>query len=655
MRSKNINPVLASHSTKFYRYFFMHFKNIITYILLLGFITVNAQERKNILFTVVDQPVYVDEFMKVFNKNRDIVVEENKKSIEEYLELYINYKLKLRQAYDLKYDTVSVYKKELAQYRTQLIAPYLKDSEITNALVQEAYHRTKTEVNASHILISLQPKASPVDTLLAFHKILEARDKIIQGEPFEIIAKEYSLDPSAQQNGGNLGYFSAFSMVYPFENAAYNTKVNEVSMPFKTQFGYHLVKVNDFRDSKGEVEVAHIMIRENSQDSLYAKTKISEIYAKLLQNENFELLAKLHSDDRNSSPNGGKLAKFNSTKMIKSFADVAFSLKEVNDFSSPFKTPYGWHIVKLIKKYPINDFDLMKDELTEKIEKSKRYKIAGTSIAKRLIKTYDIVKNDAILHLFIENDTASISNNLNNTIFSINDNKTPLSDLIDFNAKQTDKTLKEVYADFFEMKVLDYYKDNLEKTDSEFAFTFQEYKDGLLLFDLLQNKIWKRAENDTVALKSFFDKNQHNYYWKKRGDVVIASCTREDKAELVKKSLEQNIALDKIKELVNEGPIINVLFTKGVVEEDNKKLPKEFELNSEEVSAVYNQENVNFIVVKVNEIIPPEPMKLSEAKGRVINDFQEYLDQEWIKELKQQYPVIVNKRVLKKLIKQNQN
>lgn len=655
MRSKNINPILASHSTKFFRYFFMHFKNIIIYILLLSFIAVSAQERKNILFTVVDQPVYVNEFMKVFNKNRDIVVEENKKSIEEYLELYINYKLKLKQAYDLKYDTVSAYKNELAQYRDQLIAPYLKDSEITNALVREAYHRTKTEVNASHILVMVEPKAEPVDTLLAFHKILEARDKIIQGAPFEIIAKEYSQDPSAKQNGGNLGYFSAFSMVYPFENAAYNTKVNEVSKPFRTQFGYHLVKVHDFRDSKGEVEVAHIMIKENSQDSSYAHTKINEIYAKLLQKENFELLAKLHSDDRNSAPNGGKLAKFNATKMIKSFAEVSFSLKEANDLSSPFKTPYGWHIVKLIQKHPIKDFDSMKDELTEKIEKSKRYKIAGTSITKRLMNEYNIVKDEAILQFFFNNDTASISRNLNSTIFSINANETALSELIDFNTKQSNKTFKEVYSDFFEAKILDYYKDNLEKTDPEFAFTFQEYKDGLLLFDLLQNKIWKRAESDTVALKTFFDNNQHNYYWKNRGDVVIASCTRKDKAELVKKYLEQDKDLDQIKELVNEGPIINVLFTKGIVESDNKKLPKKFELNSEEVSEIYNEENINFTVVKVNKIIPPQPMKLSEAKGRVINDFQEYLDKEWIMELKQQYPVKVDKRVLKKLIKQNQN
>ena len=633
----------------------MNFKNILIFILIVSFYTIDAQERNDIIFTVEDQPVYSNEFLKVFNKNRDIVVEENKKSIEEYLELYINYKLKLKQAYDLKYDTVSVYKKELSQYREQLIAPYLKDSKITDDLVEEAYDRTRTEVNASHILVRLQPKAPPADTLKAFQKILEAREKIINGSTFEIIAKEYSEDPSVNQNGGNLGYFSAFAMVYPFENAAYSTKVNEVSMPFKTQFGYHLVKVNDFRDSKGEVEVAHIMIKENSNDSLYANSKIKEIHAKLMQNEQFELLAKLHSDDRNSSPNGGKLAKFGATKMIKSFADVAFSLKEVNDISTPFKTPYGWHIVKLIKKHPVKDFNSMKDELTQKIEKSKRYKLAGTSVAKRLIGEYDIIKNEEIIQFFIKNDTTSISKNLDNSIFSINGIAIKLNELVNYSSNQVNKTNKEAYSEFFEARVLNYYKDNLEKTDPEFAFIMQEYKDGLLLFDLLQNKVWKRAENDTVALTTFFEKNQQNYFWNKRGEVVIASCNRKDKAELVKKYLKEGKPLNEIKELVNEGPTIYVLFTKGIMEESNKKLPENFTFNKVGVSEIYNNENMSFVVVKVNKIIPPQPMKLVEAKGKVINDFQEFLDQQWVTELKQQYPVKVNKRVLKRLIKQNQN
>jgi len=633
----------------------MHFKNILTFIFLLSLSFLNAQQHKEILFTVVNEPVYSDEFIKVFNKNRDIVSEENKKSIEEYLELYINYKLKLKQAYELKYDTVSTYKKELAQYREQLIVPHLTDSKITDNLVKEAFDRTKTEVNASHILIRLQPKAKAADTLLAYEKIIEARNKIVEGASFESIAKQYSQDPSAQKNGGNLGYFSVFSMVYPFENAAYNTKINEVSLPFKTQFGYHIVKVNDFRESKGEVQVAHIMIKENLQDSLYAKTKIKELFAKLKQGERFEMLAQRHSDDRNSAINGGKLAKFSITKMIKPFADVAFSMENINDISSPFKTPYGWHIIKLIKKHPVNDFDTIKGELTTKIENSKRYKLAGTSIVKRLINEYKITKDEKILQSYFNNDTVAISNNLKTTIFSINGTNTSLGDLVNYKAKRPNVSVKDAYTDFFEMKVLEYFKDNLEKTDPDFAFTLQEYKDGLLLFDLLQDKVWKRAEKDTLGLKDFFDKNQQNYYWKKRGDVTIASCTNKGKALQVKKYFEENKEIEEIKKLVNEGATIHVLFTKGRLEENHKKLPKNFMLNKEGVSDVINDGSTNFIIVKIHEIITARPMLLNEAKGRVINDFQEYLDSQWIKELKQQYPVQVKKRALKKLIKQNKN
>jgi len=633
----------------------MHFKNILILIFLLSLMHLHGQQRKSLLFTVADQPIYTDEFIEVFNKNRDIVTEENKKTIEEYLELYINYKLKLKQAYDLKYDTVSTYKKELAQYREQLIAPYLTDSKITNALVEEAYYRTKTEVNASHILIKLQPKAAAKDTLLAYQKIIEARNKIVQGASFEAIAKQYSQDPSVQENGGNLGYFSAFAMVYPFENAAYKTKVNEVSLPFKTKFGYHIVKVNDFRDSKGEVEVAHIMIKENQQDSLYAKAKIHELFAKLKQGGKFEMLAQAHSDDRNSSINGGKLAKFSATKMIKSFADVAFSMQDINEVSQPFKTPYGWHIIKLIKKHPVKDFNTIKNELTKKIEKSKRFQLAGTSIFKRLVNEYKITKDEAILQLYFKNDTVSIANNLKTTIFSINGVHTTLNDLVKYYIKQPAKSRKDAFSDFFKMKVLKYYKDNLEKTDANFAFTLQEYKDGLLLFDLLQDKIWKRAEKDTLGLQEFFKKNQQNYYWKKRGEVTIAHCTKKDKALQVKKYLEENKEIEEIKNLVNEGATIHVLFTKGILEENHKKLPKGFVLNNEMVSDVINDETANFTLVKVHKIIEPQPMLLKEAKGRVINDYQDYLDQQWIKELKNQYPVKIKKKVLKKLINQNQN
>lgn len=633
----------------------MHFiKNIVIISILLNINFINAQEHKKVLFTVAGQPVFAKEFIKVFNKNRDIVSEENKKSIKEYLELYINYKLKLKQAYDLKYDTISSYKKELAQYRDQLIMPYLTDNKITNKLVKEAYNRSKLEISASHILIKLDQKASARDTLLAYHKIMEARNKILKGASFSDIAKQYSQDPSAQKNGGNLGYFTAFSMVYPFENVAYTTKKNEVSMPFRTQFGYHILRVNDIRNSKGEVEVAHIMIKENKNDSLYAKTKIDELYSKLKQGERFEMLAQRYSDDKNSAINGGKLAKFNATRMIKKFADVAFSLKNINDISKPFRTIYGWHIVKLLKKYPIKDFKSVKNELTMKIEKSKRYNLAGTSVINRLIKEYKITKNQILSQAYFKRDTVIISKNLKNTIFSINGKNVKLNDLINYNIKHSNKDLINNYDDFLKLKVLDYYKKNLENTDQDFAFTLQEYRDGLLLFDLLQDKVWKRAEKDTVGLEKYFKKNRQNYLWKKRGDLIIAACTKKDKAILVKKYLEENKKIEEIKKLVNDGAIINVIFTEGVFEENDNKLPEGFKLTNKMVSDVIIEKDSNFVVIKTNNIMASKPMTLSEARGRVINDYQVYLDKQWIAELRKQYPVKVRQRVLKKLIKENQ-
>ena len=631
----------------------MSFKNLTIFLFLAIGIYTQAQSKKNTLFTVAKTPVTIEEFNKVFNKNRDIVAEENKKSIEEYLELYINYKLKLKQAYELKYDTVSAYKKELNSYREQLITPYLTDSKITDALVKEAYDRLKIEINASHILIAVPTKASPQDTLKAYQKIIEARMKIVNGASFEEIAKEYSEDPSAQKNGGNLGYFTAFDMVYSFENVAYRTKVNDISMPFKTRFGYHIVKVNENRPSKGEIEVAHIMIKENAEDSLVSKTKIDELYAKLQQGDSFKFLAKMYSDDKNSAINGGVIPKFKHNRMIKAFADIAFSLKEINDISKPFKTRFGWHIVQLIKKHPIQDFEQVQEELIQKIEKNERSKAAGKSIVNKLMKEYSITKDAKLAQLFLKNDVDGIQQNLKNTIFTINGEKTTLGDLVDYSKTHSNKNVDETYNDFLEFKTLNYFTDNLEKTDTSFAFTMQEYRDGLLLFNLLQDKVWKRAEKDTVALKKFFDKNTAKYSWKKRGDVLIASCTNKDKALFVKKYLEEGKSIDEIKELVNEGAVIHVIFTKRILEEGHKKLPDNFKLNSVGVSDVINIDATNFAIIKIIKIINPEPREFEKAKGMVINDFQEYLEKQWIKELRQQYPVKINKRALKKVIKLN--
>jgi peptidyl-prolyl cis-trans isomerase SurA len=605
---------------------------------------ITAQNKKDkVLLTIDNNPVYTSEFLRVYNKNKDIINEENKKNVDEYLELFVNYKLKLKEAKDLKLDTVSSYLKELNKYKKQLIEPYLKDRKVTDKLVKEAYERMKFEINANHILITLPPKASPKDTLIAYNKLIEARNKIINGEKFEEVAVKYSKDPSVKQNGGNLGYFSAFSMVYPFETAAYNTKKGEISMPFKTQFGYHIVKVNDKRASKGEIKVAHIMIREKKDNTNYAKKQINDIYNKLNQGEDFEKLAKQYSDDKVSAAKGGVLKRFSYGRMIPSFADIAFSLKKKGDISKPFKTKFGWHIVKLIDKYPVKPFDELKDFITKKIERGDRSVVLGKSMANKLKKKYNVKINSKILNSYLNKPKDTTINE--EVVFSVKDKKYNVAELKKYLAKRRGKN----YQDFIDDMTVEYYKNHLAEENQDYANTLQEYKDGLLLFDLLQKKIWKKAEKDTIGLQQFYKNNISNYKWKKRVKASIASCSKKDKCEIVQKLLKENKKIEEIKNTVNQGATVNVLFISGVFEINSDKLPKNITIK-EGVSKVV-KDNDDFKVVKIDEILPESIKKLNETKGKVISDYQDYLEKEWIHKLHKKYEIKINKKQVKKLNK----
>jgi len=617
----------------------------IFFVLFIVSIATSAQNKKDkVLLTINKRPVYTSEFLRIYNKNKDIVSQENKKDIDEYLELFINYKLKLQEAHDLKLDTVPSYLREFNKYKKQLIAPYLKDRKVTDKLVKEAYNRMAEEINSSHILITVPPNATPKDTLKAYNTLIEARNKILNGEKFEAVAKKYSKDPSVKQNGGKLGYFTAFSMVYPFENAAYTTKKGEVSMPFRTQFGYHIVKVNDRRPSKGEIKVAHIMIKEKKGNPNYAKKQIQDIYNHYKQGEPFKKLAKQYSDDKMSAVKGGVLKPFSYGRMIPSFADVAFSLKNKGDVSKPFKTKFGWHIVKLIDKYPVKSYDELKNFITKKIEKGDRSVVVGKSMANKLKKKYHVKIDNTILSSYLNNPK---NKELDSKIlFHIKQKNYTVANLKNYLKKKKNKT----YKDFIDDMVLEYYKNHLEEENQDFANTLQEYKDGLLLFDLLQKKIWTKAEKDTVGLQQFYNKNINNYKWKKRIKAEIASCTRKEKCEIVKNLLQSDTPIEKIKDTVNEGATIHVLFTSGTYEINDRKLPKNMEIKKG-VSDVITEAKNDFKVVKIDKILPESIKKINETRGKVISDYQEFLEKEWIQNLHKKYSVTKNKKQIKKLKK----
>jgi peptidyl-prolyl cis-trans isomerase SurA len=480
-------------------------------------VSVFSQKRDKTLITIDGEKITVSEFKRTYEKNLDVIDSQDSKNLINNLDLFINFKLKVKEAYALKLDTLSSYKKEIETYKNQLSAPYLQDTTFLGQLVKDAYFRTKNEVKAKHILIRMKKDALPKDTLIAYTKIIKLRDRIIAGEDFEAIATQFSEDKSARNdsktgrkgNGGNLGYFSAFRMVYPFEVAAYSTKVGQISMPFKTQYGYHIMKVDAVRESKGEIEAAHILIRDTS---VKGKQKIDSIYDKLNRNEKFEDLAKQYSEDPGSKNNGGKLGKFGSGRMVKPFSEAAFGLENINDFSEPFKTDFGWHIVKLLKKHPVKSFEEMKMDLKKKVKNNSRMQLSKKAVVNKLKKQYSIIENEEAKIILNKKNIRTVSkDSLQGTIITINNKNISQEEFVNYIKNKRNLPIFKLFENFKDEQIMEYYKENLIHTEPEYAYILNEYQDGLLLFELMQEKIWSASSKDTLGLKKYFTTNSKKY------------------------------------------------------------------------------------------------------------------------------------------------
>jgi peptidyl-prolyl cis-trans isomerase SurA len=485
---------------------------IATIFILFTSLFVFSQKGTDVLFTVDETPVYVSEFKRVYEKNRHILSEDNKKGVENYLNLFVNYQLKLKEAYLLRLDTTRAYKREIETYRNQLIAPYLQDSTFLTKLVKEAYYRTKYKVNASHVLIKVPKDATPADTLAAYKKIEKARAEVLSGTPFDKVALLYSEDESVKSNLGNLGYFTAFKMVYAFENEVYTTKVDEVSKPFKTSFGYHFVKVHDLQLFEGEVEVAHILLTDSSPKG---KTKIDSIYNALKSGADFEKMVLKYSNDNSTTSNGGKLPKFGIGRMLKSFEDQAYTLKNIDELSMPFQTQFGWHIVKLLKRYPIGSFEEMKNELLQKVRESGGANLSDLAVLRRLKKEYQISTNEKAKAIFsLYNIRAASIDTLQQAILTINKKEIKQELFFDYIRNRRHKPIEVLFDDFLNEEVLTYFKENLRFTEPEFAATLKEFEEGLVVFELMQQKIWDKSSKGTLGLQAFFNANLKKYDFK---------------------------------------------------------------------------------------------------------------------------------------------
>lgn len=616
-----------------------------------------------VLMKINGKPVLKSEFEYIYNKNNSNN-SLDKKTLDEYVDLFVNFKLKVEEAKAQGLDTTKSFINELAGYRSQLTKPYLTDAKVDESVLQEAYNRLKEDVEVSHILIRIQQNASPADTLAAWKKI-NAIAKRIEKEDFAKVAKEVSEDESAKENNGYIGWVSAFRTVYPFETMAYNTKPGTISKPVRTAFGYHIVKVQGRRESQGEILVAHIMRfteQGNDEKNKSAKFKIDSIYDRVKAGDDFGKLANDLSDDRGSATKNGELPWFGAGRMIPEFENAAFALKNKGDMSAPIQSAYGWHIIKLIDRKGIESFESMKEDLQSKVKRDERASLGLKSFVAKLKSDYKFTtNNESVKEYYSLLDKKTLTDSvfqleaakLAKPIMTIAAKSFTQSDFTQFLKANsyTDKTaaadiIDEKYAAFVEKEILAYEDSQLEKKYEDFRFLMQEYHDGILLFEVSNNEVWEKASKDTEGLAKYFNNNKADYKWEKphfKGRLISCKDKETFKAAkaIVKKS--HNDSIDKYLRTRLNDSIQHVKIEKNIfVQGDNKQVDK---LAFKSKAVVEADKDYPFVFVS-GKMLKTLPEDYTDVRGLVTADYQEYLEKEWIAKLRTKFTVEIDKKIL---------
>lgn len=647
--------------------------------------------------TIVRKSEFERQFLKNLNLNEKKITA---KDIDDYFGLYVKFKLKIQDALDAGRDSNASYKQELAGYREQLSRNYLYDRTVTEGLINEAYNRLKKEVKVSHILIFCPRDASEqkvASVLKRMNEIHSALKKNPSAENFANFAKSDSEDPGSKNNGGDLGYLTALQVVYEFENQAYNTKIGEVSDVFRTDFGFHILRVEDVRPNRGDIKVRHILIRvspEVSNES--AKKKIDEIYEKIINHTaTFEEMAKTYSEDYDTRYNNGETGWLNSTQFIgnidkQNWLEQAFKLEKLGDVTQPFKSNYGWHILQKIAVKPLGTFEQMKNVLKNQVQQNQRSQISVDALVDKIKKADGFEFNQEAYDYLLKsldtnfiNGKYTIDNLPAKYVRTTTDVKTKKSQKteFDFHKMELFKFAGESYSiDDFASKIMDGKKKNstsikdvcdiklnswikdicvsyqnahLEEKSQEFRDIYQEYREGILMFNRMQEKVWDRANNDSIGLLNYYKQHQNDYRWDNRFYVEVYYTSNAKLAKQVMKEAKKGITADSMKKMHTKVKALDFdyqigkyqisdsfLFAqKGVI----RKLFETAEYQSAK-NKLFNlgQYGNSFVVIKIHEYLPACPKLLEETRGPVASRYQEELESNWIKELYSTYTVKVN-------------
>ncbi len=655
--------------------------------ILMGTWAINAQPLDtSVLFTVGGWPVPLDEFRYIYHKNNAHDSDYNTaKSIRQYLDLYQKFKLKVKAALDAHYDTSAAFEKEINNYRQQLIQPYFSDDSVLEALMQEAYHRLQWELRGSHILISLPPHPTPKDTLDAYLKALRIREQILAGLPFDSAAVRYSQDPSAPFNKGDLGWFTAFHMVYPFESGAYRLSPDSLSMPVRTQYGYHIIKITGKRPYRGDIEIAHILLRTPANTDTagiqMVHARADSIYELIIRKKiPFEQLAQHYSEDPSSAPRGGRLPRFNSFSrfMPESVKDAAFALEEDGAVSPPVQSSYGWHIIKRIRHYPLPPYKSLKPFLRQRVLEDPQRRIIPEQAALNKVKQQlgfrehprarRILQKARFLDTTILETQRSLrtprhlrkplfANTALGKVYRIQDfidwmrtQKIHLKDdsllLVNLH-KQYDAFIKAILRND-----LDAY---LMKYDPDFRYLLQEYREGMLLFNIMQDSVWQKALSDSAGIVAFYQAHKDRYRHTGKWKAIVYQCHNLKACDDIEEQL-RNGQIPTQDQMIRYNTIggPRVTYSSGeFYPKENPALEKALNQKPEDVPFPYvARVSVNgiFYLVYVEKFIPPNVEPLENVRGRVIADYQDALEQQWVEHLKKRYPIVINKTSLHRML-----
>jgi len=648
----------------------------VSYTILLVILTlgnIGAQDTDPVLFSVEGDPVRVSEFKYIYSKTNGDKANFSEASLDEYLQLYIKFKLKVKKAKALKLDTIQELKRELDGYRRQLADSYLINKEVTEALTKEAYERMKQDVEVNHIFFQLPASANTEDINRVRDRALSVKDQLDKGATFSTLARSYSEDKSVRTNAGRIGYISALfpKGFYTLETAAYSLPLETVSEPIRTPNGWHLIRITDRRPARGQVEVAHILLRTQNQVKREVRAKIEDLQKQLQDGASFETLAKEHSEDQRTASKSGYIGYIGINQFQEPFEDAAFAIPADGQISPIVESEIGMHLIKRISKKPLGTYAEEKSVIEALVKKDTRFEASKDALLENIKKNGNFQEFPIILERFIQTQNDTIFTfrwkaplrGKSQVLMILNDQKINMEEFYTFLASATRQRMrlsgttkvgdgiKSLYQDFVKDICLRYEEQQLEEKYPDFKSLMREYAEGILLFEVTKQHVWDKAAKDTSGLKAFYPQVKDKYNWAPKANITTYQIP-----------IRANAMLQSVREYaVNHNPaevkenfnFKDLSFTESTIEQGKSPEAKSIEKWEPGYLSIprINRSAETYSFIKVESVTPSRPKTLSEAKGYIIADYQDFLEKEWVNLLRKEFDVKVNDAALNSMIK----